>query len=151
VLLEHGGPDMLIDHLGGPRPLSELLPDAFGPTIYAGSHVKNKPSDPVRIRRTHRHPDQARRRCAVGYRDRLGDRRLHPGSVHDEQMSALLMAIFLRGMTPGEIARWTAAMIGSGDRFDFHDLRRDGKPLALVDKHSTGGVGDKITIPWCPS
>ena len=65
-------------------------------------------------------------------------------------MSALLMAIFLRGMTPGEIARWTAAMIGSGDRFDFHDLRRDGKSLALVDKHSTGGVGDKITIPLVP-
>ncbi|MDT5126630.1 MAG: thymidine phosphorylase, partial [Mycobacterium sp.] len=72
------------------------------------------------------------------------------GVVHDEQMSALLMAIFLRGMTPGEIARWTAAMIGSGERFDFSDLRRAGKPLALVDKHSTGGVGDKITIPLVP-
>jgi thymidine phosphorylase len=72
------------------------------------------------------------------------------GRVHDEQMSALLMAIFLRGMTSGEIARWTAAMIGSGERFDFSDLRRDGKPLALVDKHSTGGVGDKITIPLVP-
>ncbi|MDX1888469.1 thymidine phosphorylase [Mycolicibacterium sp. 050158] len=72
------------------------------------------------------------------------------GVVHDEQMSALLMAIFLRGMTPDEIARWTAAMIDSGDRFDFGDLRRDGKPLRLVDKHSTGGVGDKITIPLVP-
>ncbi|MDF2830556.1 MAG: thymidine phosphorylase [Mycobacterium sp.] len=72
------------------------------------------------------------------------------GRVHDEQMSALLMAIFLRGMAPGEIARWTAAMIGSGERFDFTDLRRDGRPLALVDKHSTGGVGDKITIPLVP-
>lgn len=72
------------------------------------------------------------------------------GVVHDEQMSALLMAIFLRGMTPGEISRWTAAMIGSGERFDFGDLRRDGKPLRLVDKHSTGGVGDKITIPLVP-
>jgi len=72
------------------------------------------------------------------------------GVVHDEQMSALLMAIFLRGMTPGEIARWTAAMIDSGERFDFGDLRRDGKPLKLVDKHSTGGVGDKITIPLVP-
>ncbi|BBZ05700.1 thymidine phosphorylase [Mycolicibacterium chitae] len=65
-------------------------------------------------------------------------------------MSALLMAIYLRGMTPAEIARWTAAMVGSGQRFDFTDLRRDGKPLALVDKHSTGGVGDKITIPLLP-
>jgi thymidine phosphorylase len=72
------------------------------------------------------------------------------GRVHDEQMSALLMAIFLRGMTSDEIARWTRAMIASGARFDFGDLRRDGKPLALVDKHSTGGVGDKITIPLVP-
>ena len=72
------------------------------------------------------------------------------GVVHDEQMSALLMAIFLRGMTPGEISRWTASMIDSGERFDFGDLRRDGKPLRLVDKHSTGGVGDKITIPLVP-
>jgi thymidine phosphorylase len=72
------------------------------------------------------------------------------GRVHDEQMSALLMAIFLRGMTSDEIARWTRAMIVSGARFDFGDLRRDGKPLALVDKHSTGGVGDKITIPLVP-
>ena len=62
------------------------------------------------------------------------------GQMADEQMSALLMAIFLRGMTSAEIARWTAAMVASGDRLDFSDLRRDGKPLALVDKHSTGGV-----------
>ncbi len=72
------------------------------------------------------------------------------GRVADEQMSALLMAIFLRGMTPAEITRWTAAMVASGERFDFTDLRRAGKPLALVDKHSTGGVGDKITIPLVP-
>ncbi len=67
------------------------------------------------------------------------------GRVADEQMSALLMAIFLRGMTGAEIARWTAAMIASGERFEFGDL---GRPL--VDKHSTGGVGDKITIPLVP-
>ena len=72
------------------------------------------------------------------------------GRVHDAQMSALLMAIFLRGMTGAEISRWTSAMIASGARFDFGDLRRDGKPLRLVDKHSTGGVGDKITIPLVP-
>lgn len=72
------------------------------------------------------------------------------GRVADEQMSALLMAIFLRGMTNAEIVRWTTAMVDSGERMDFTDLRRDGKPLALVDKHSTGGVGDKITIPLVP-
>jgi thymidine phosphorylase len=72
------------------------------------------------------------------------------GAVADEQMSALLMAVFLRGMDRDEIAGWTAAMVASGDRFDFGDLRREGKPLALVDKHSTGGVGDKITLTLVP-
>jgi thymidine phosphorylase len=72
------------------------------------------------------------------------------GEVADEQMSALLMAIFLRGMDRDEIARWTAAMVASGERFDFSDLRRNGRPLSLVDKHSTGGVGDKITLPLIP-
>jgi thymidine phosphorylase len=72
------------------------------------------------------------------------------GRVADEQMSALLMAIFLRGMDRAEISRWTTAMIASGAHLDFSDLRRDGRPLATVDKHSTGGVGDKITIPLVP-
>ena len=67
------------------------------------------------------------------------------GRVADEQMSALLMAIVWRGMDRGEIARWTAAMLASGERLDFSDL-----PLCTVDKHSTGGVGDKITIPLVP-
>lgn len=67
------------------------------------------------------------------------------GRVADEQMSALLMAIFLRGMDRGEISRWTTAMIASGERLDFSGL---GRPT--VDKHSTGGVGDKITIPLVP-
>src|SRR6516225_7890226 len=67
------------------------------------------------------------------------------GRVADEQMSALLMAIVLRGMDRGEIARWTAAMLASGERLDFRDLR-----LPTVDKHSTGGVGDKTTIHLVP-
>src|SRR5690625_4034898 len=67
------------------------------------------------------------------------------GVVADEQMSALAMAIFLRGMDREEISRWTAAMIASGDRMDFSGLSR---PTA--DKHSTGGVGDKITLPLAP-
>ena len=67
------------------------------------------------------------------------------GVVADEQMSALAMAILLNGMTRREISRWTAAMIASGERMDFSSLSR---PTA--DKHSTGGVGDKITLPLAP-
>jgi thymidine phosphorylase len=67
------------------------------------------------------------------------------GDVADEQMSALAMAILLNGMNRREITRWTAAMIASGERLDFTDLSR---PTA--DKHSTGGVGDKITLPLAP-
>jgi thymidine phosphorylase len=67
------------------------------------------------------------------------------GVVADEQMSALAMAILLNGMTAGEIARWTAAMIASGERLDLSRLDRP-----TVDKHSTGGVGDKITLPLTP-
>ncbi|MBW3068364.1 thymidine phosphorylase [Actinomyces sp. 594] len=67
------------------------------------------------------------------------------GVVADEQMSALAMAIYLNGMDRGEIARWTDAMIRSGERMDFSAL---GRPTA--DKHSTGGVGDKITLPLAP-
>ncbi|AZG44888.1 thymidine phosphorylase [Gordonia insulae] len=70
--------------------------------------------------------------------------------VAEEQMSALLMAILLRGMSRREIATWTQAMIDSGRRMDFSGLRRDGRPMVTVDKHSTGGVGDKITLPLAP-
>jgi thymidine phosphorylase len=67
------------------------------------------------------------------------------GAVADEQMSALAMAVLLRGLSPDELARWTAAMIASGERLDLSAVSR---PTA--DKHSTGGVGDKITLPLAP-
>ncbi|WP_040833723.1 thymidine phosphorylase [Nocardia brevicatena] len=67
------------------------------------------------------------------------------GEVADEQMSALAMAILWRGMNRREIARWTTAMLDTGRRLDFTDL-----PRPTVDKHSTGGVGDKITLPLAP-
>ena len=67
------------------------------------------------------------------------------GAVADEQMSALLMAILLNGMESREISRWTDAMINSGERMNWSALTRP-----TVDKHSTGGVGDKITLPLAP-
>jgi thymidine phosphorylase len=67
------------------------------------------------------------------------------GAVAEEQMAALAMAILLRGMSAAEIARWTAAMIASGERLDLSTVARP-----TVDKHSTGGVGDKITLPLAP-
>jgi thymidine phosphorylase len=67
------------------------------------------------------------------------------GAVAEEQMSSLAMAVLLNGMTRREIATWTGAMIASGERMDFSSLSR---PTA--DKHSTGGVGDKITLPLAP-
>ena len=67
------------------------------------------------------------------------------GVVGDEQMAALAMAVFLQGMDRREIVRWTQAMMNSGERLSFEKLS---KPTA--DKHSTGGVGDKITLPLAP-
>jgi pyrimidine-nucleoside phosphorylase len=67
------------------------------------------------------------------------------GSVPDYQMSAMAMAIVLNGLDGDELATWTAAMLNSGEVLDFSDI-----PLAKIDKHSTGGVGDKISIPLVP-
>ncbi|PZQ89656.1 MAG: thymidine phosphorylase [Leifsonia xyli] len=67
------------------------------------------------------------------------------GYVADEQMSAFAMAVFLNGMTPAEIRELTLAMVASGERLDFAGLGK-----TTTDKHSTGGVGDKITLPLAP-
>ncbi|WP_433870077.1 thymidine phosphorylase [Saccharopolyspora sp. CA-218241] len=67
------------------------------------------------------------------------------GEVAEEQMAALAMAVLLRGMSGQETARWTAAMVASGEVLDLSGVRRP-----TVDKHSTGGVGDKITLPLTP-
>jgi thymidine phosphorylase len=67
------------------------------------------------------------------------------GAVADEQMAALAMAILLRGMSRREVARWTGAMVSTGSRMDWSALERP-----TTDKHSTGGVGDKITLPLAP-
>jgi thymidine phosphorylase len=67
------------------------------------------------------------------------------GTVPDEQASALLMAILLRGMSADELAVWTGSMLASGTRMDLSSV---GPPT--VDKHSTGGVGDKVSLVLCP-
>ena len=67
------------------------------------------------------------------------------GVVADEQMSALAMAVLLNGMDRAEVVRWTQAMIATGERLSWSTLDRP-----TTDKHSTGGVGDKITLPLAP-
>jgi thymidine phosphorylase len=67
------------------------------------------------------------------------------GGVSAEQMSAMAMAIFFQGLSREELAAWTKAMIATGQRMDFSTLSRP-----TVDKHSTGGVGDKITLALTP-
>ncbi|MDQ6848983.1 MAG: thymidine phosphorylase [Actinomycetota bacterium] len=67
------------------------------------------------------------------------------GAVAEEQMAALAMAVLLRGLSAAELSRWTAAMIASGERLDLSGVSRP-----TSDKHSTGGVGDKITLPLAP-
>ena len=117
------------------RALGELLPAAFGPEDVRRARAGEPP-------RGRRHPRQARRA-------RAEDAQIHwfiegyiCGEVAPEQASALLMAI--KGMTPRELDSWTDAMIRSGTRLDLH------RPLPTVDKHSTGGVGDKVQLPLCP-
>ena len=67
------------------------------------------------------------------------------GVVADEQMSAMAMAVFFRGLAPAELRAWTDAMIASGQRLDLSAV-----PAPTVDKHSTGGVGDKVSLILAP-
>ncbi|MDQ3499600.1 MAG: thymidine phosphorylase, partial [Actinomycetota bacterium] len=67
------------------------------------------------------------------------------GTMTDYQMAAMAMAVFLNGLDQNELAAWTGAMLRSGEVLDFSDIDRP-----KVDKHSTGGVGDKVSIPLAP-
>ena len=68
------------------------------------------------------------------------------GSLPDYQVAAMLMAIYFRGLDDGELAAWADAMVRSGDVLDLSAIAR-----AKIDKHSTGGVGDKFSIPLAPA
>ena len=67
------------------------------------------------------------------------------GEIPDYQMAAMTMAVFINGLDDDELTAWTSAMLHSGDVMDFSEI-----PLPKVDKHSTGGVGDKVSIPLAP-
>ena len=149
LLFEHGGSQLVLMTPEGERTMDQVLPQAFGPDDLR--HVTERPDgEPARMT-TNKH-DAVEVIVAKRDRGELSDSQIDwvvdaytRGEVADEQMSALAMAILLNGMTRREIARWTGAMIASGERMDFSSLSR---PTA--DKHSTGGVGDKITLPLAP-
>ena len=129
LLAEHAAPGMVLAVPGGITTIDEVLP---------GRRPRApEPFDAVEIIAAKR--DGAR--LSGPQIDWVIDAYTR-GVVADEQMSALAMAIYLGGMDRAETARWTGAMIRSGERMDFSRL---GRPTA--DKHSTGGVGDKTTLP----
>jgi len=80
---------------------------------------------------------------AEGVRDFI--RGYTAGSVRDYQMAAMCMAIYFRGLSSEELGAWTRAMLESGEVLDLSDI-----PGAKVDKHSTGGVGDKVSLCLAP-
>ena len=140
LLWENGGPELLLWTVSGIRPMTEVLPDAFGPDDLEGTRESMSAHDAVEVILAKRDGHD----LSDSQIDWVVDAYTR-GDVADEQMSALAMAILLNGMDRREISRWTAAMIASGERMDFSGLSR---PTA--DKHSTGGVGDKITLPLAP-
>ena len=100
----------------------------------------------------HAHRDIVEIICAKRDREELADVDINwvldayvRGEVADEQVAALLMAIVLNGLSARELSTWTAAMIDSGERLDLSSLSRP-----TVDKHSTGGVGDKVSLILAP-
>ena len=168
VLGEHAHPRMLLAMPDGLMTIDEVLPGRFtradleAPGADAGAGGRAEPADgsggtagaePAGAGAGAVEPfDAVDVIAAKRERRRLSDAQIDwvvdaytRGAVAEEQMSALAMAICMGGMDRAEIARWTDAMIRSGERMDFSGL---GRPTA--DKHSTGGVGDKITLPLAP-
>ena len=160
VLAEHAHPRMLLAMPGGLMTIDQVLPGRFTRADLEGSGAGGGGrADPAaKAQGTGARADAVEPFDAVDViaakreRRRLSDAQIDwvvdaytRGAVAEEQMSALAMAICMGGMDHAEIARWTDAMIRSGERMDLSGL---GRPTA--DKHSTGGVGDKITLPLAP-
>lgn len=157
LLAEHAAPGMVLAMPGGTMTIDEVLPGRFADADIAAV-VSAQASEGPRPGGDAPGPRAVEPFDAVEViaAKRDGARLTGPqidwvidaytrGVVADEQMSALAMAIYLGGMDRAEIARWTDAMIRTGERMDFSRLDR---PTA--DKHSTGGVGDKTTLPLAP-
>ena len=72
------------------------------------------------------------------------------GKIPDYQMSSFLMAVYFNGMTFEETGVLTDCMLHSGDVIELHGMEKDGLTGPFIDKHSTGGVGDKISLPLAP-
>jgi thymidine phosphorylase len=164
LLLEAGGPALLVDTASGPVTLADLLPASFGTADLAAHRDQGAPSPPpqpnhgsqllhqtqgsdcampdvvslIRVKRDNTRPltDAEIAWLFAAYAGQ---------TVADEQMAALLMAIYFNGLTAGELRAWTTEMIASGETLDLSHLS---KPS--VDKHSTGGVGDKVSLILAP-
>ena len=146
VLLEHGGRDLLIDHPAGPRRLEDLLPDLSTPTTLPGNVLTDFAFDAPTVIRTKRDGGRLSDAAIDWVVDAYTD-----GRVADEQMAALLMAIFWRGMDRREVARWTSAMVASGDRLDFSDLRAGVGRWPRWTSTPPVGSETKPRWRWCPS
>lgn len=147
LLLEAGGFDLIVNEH---HTIADLLPGAFTPedlpdgggdstasTSTSTSTPAFSMQDILALKATgQRITDDQIRWFISSYTE---------GSIPDEQASSLLMAIRLCGMEADELAVWTAAMIDSGEKLDLAAL-----PRPTVDKHSTGGVGDKISLVLAP-
>ena len=164
LLLEAGGPALLVDTASGPVTLADLLPASFGTADLAARRDQAAPSPPpqpnhgsqllhqtqgsdrampdvvslIRVKRDNTRPltDAEIAWLFAAYAGQ---------TVADEQMAALLMAIYFNGLTTGELRAWTTEMIASGETLDLSHLSRPS-----VDKHSTGGVGDKVSLILAP-
>ena len=140
LLLEAGGFSLIVNEY---HTIADLLPGAFTPEDLPAARKAANPApafsmqDILALKATSRRiTDDQIRWFISSYTE---------GSIPDEQASSLLMAIRLCGMEADELAVWTAAMIDSGEKLDLAAL-----PRPTVDKHSTGGVGDKISLVLAP-